>query len=115
MKVLVVGNGGREHAIAWKLVQSSQVEQCFCVPGNGGTAILKKCENIEISIEDFQAIAQLCQENAVDLVVVGPEVPLSLGITDYLQARQIKVFGPTQAGARIEASKSWAKAIMEKA
>ena len=115
MKVLVVGNGGREHAIAWKLVQSPQVNQCFCVPGNGGTANLAKCENIPLSVEDFAGISKLCKDNQVDLVIVGPEVPLSLGITNYLQAENIKVFGPDQVGAQIEASKSWAKALMEEA
>ena len=115
MKVLVVGNGGREHAIAWKLVQSPQVSQCFCVPGNGGTANLAKCENISLSVEDFAGISELCKDNQVDLVIVGPEVPLSLGITNYLQAEKIKVFGPDQEGAQIEASKSWAKALMEEA
>ena len=115
MKVLVVGNGGREHAIAWKLVQSPQVSLCFCVPGNGGTANLAKCENISLSVEDFAGISELCKDNQIDLVIVGPEVPLSLGITNYLQAENIKVCGPDQVGAQIEASKSWAKALMEEA
>ena len=115
MKVLVVGNGGREHAIAWKLVQSPQVSLCLCVPGNGGTANLAKCENISLSVEDFAGISALCKDNQVDLVIVGPEVPLSLGITNYLQAENIKVFGPDQEGAQIEASKSWAKALMDEA
>jgi phosphoribosylamine--glycine ligase len=115
VKVLVVGNGGREHAIAWKLVQSPQVSLCLCVPGNGGTANLSKCENISLSIEDFAGISELCKDNQIDLVIVGPEVPLSLGITNYLQAEKIKVFGPDQEGAQIEASKSWAKALMEEA
>ncbi len=115
MKVLVVGNGGREHAIAWKLVQSPQVSLCLCVPGNGGTANLAKCENIPLSVEDFAGISELCKDNQVDLVIVGPEVPLSLGIANYLQAENIKVFGPDQVGAQIEASKSWAKALMEEA
>ncbi|MEB3123986.1 MAG: phosphoribosylamine--glycine ligase [Snowella sp.] len=115
MKVLVVGNGGREHAIAWKLVQSPQVSLCLCVPGNGGTANLVKCENIPLSVEDFAGISELCKDNQVDLVIVGPEIPLSLGITNYLQAENIKVFGPDQVGAQIEASKSWAKALMDEA
>ncbi|MEA5535749.1 phosphoribosylamine--glycine ligase [Crocosphaera sp. XPORK-15E] len=115
MKVLVVGNGGREHALAWKLLQSPQVEQCFCVPGNGGTALLKGCQNIALKVDDFVSIAQVAQEQAIDLVVVGPEIPLSLGITDYLQGFGLKVFGPTQAGAQIESSKSWAKTLMAEA
>jgi phosphoribosylamine--glycine ligase len=85
------------------------------VPGNGGTANLAKCENISLSVEDFAGISELCKDNQVDLVIVGPEVPLSLGITNYLQAENIKVFGPDQVGAQIEASKSWAKALMDEA
>ncbi|ACB50434.1 phosphoribosylglycinamide synthetase [Crocosphaera subtropica ATCC 51142] len=112
MKVLVVGNGGREHALAWKLLQSPQVEQCFCTPGNGGTASLEGCENLPYAVDDFGNIAEFVQQNNIDLVVVGPEVPLSKGITDYLQRYNLKVFGPTQAGAQIESSKSWAKKLM---
>nr|WP_245817581.1 phosphoribosylamine--glycine ligase [Hydrococcus rivularis] len=115
VKVLVVGNGGREHALAWKLLQSPQVESCICIPGNGGTAGLKGCQNIAVSVDDFDSIARIAQERGIDLVVVGPEFPLSVGITDRLQRDKIKVFGPTQAGAQIEASKSWAKALMEEA
>ncbi len=115
MKVLVVGNGGREHALAWKLLQSPQVEQCFCVPGNGGTALLSGCQNIVVAVDDFASIAQVTRDQGVDLVVVGPEVPLALGITDYLQKTGIKVFGPTQVGAQIESSKSWAKTLMAEA
>lgn len=112
MKVLVVGNGGREHALAWKLLQSPQVEQCLCTPGNGGTASLERCENLPYAVNDFANIAEYAQKNNIDLVVVGPEVPLSEGITDYLQRYNIKVFGPAQTGAQIESSKSWAKKLM---
>ena len=111
MKVLVVGNGGREHAIAHKLLESSNVE-LFCAPGNGGTATLTRCQNLPIGVDDFASIGQFSQANNIDLVVVGPEVPLALGITDYLQNLGIKVFGPARAGAQIEASKAWAKALM---
>lgn len=115
MKILVVGNGGREHAIAWTLLQSPQVEKVFCTPGNGGTATLKGCENYPISVEDFERIKNLVQNQDISLVVVGPELPLALGITDYLQQHNIKVFGPNQAGAQLEASKAWSKAFMEDA
>jgi phosphoribosylamine--glycine ligase len=115
VKVLVVGNGGREHALAWKLLQSEKVTKIFCTPGNGGTATLANCENVRIAVDDFAAIVNLVQSQAIDLVVVGPELPLSLGITDYLQQYQIPVFGPNQAGATIEASKTWAKDLMDKA
>ena len=112
MKFLIVGNGGREHAIAWSLAQSDHVEAIYCAPGNGGTASAPKCENLPIPVTDFEAIAAQAQAKAVDLVVVGPEVPLAAGITDDLQSKGIPVFGPTQAGAQIEASKAWAKGLM---
>ncbi len=115
MKALVVGNGGREHALAWTLLQSPNVEQIFCTPGNGGTAIAKNCQNLPIKVDDFAAIAQAVKDNQIDLVVVGPELPLALGITDYLQQQDILVFGPNKESAQIEASKSWAKTLMEEA
>ena len=115
MKVLVVGNGGREHALAWKLLQSPQVEQVVCVPGNGGTASLKGCQNLTLAVDDFEGMSRYALENGISLVVVGPEVPLSMGITDYLQSQGLMVFGPVRAGAQIEASKAWAKALMEEA
>ncbi|NES75486.1 MULTISPECIES: phosphoribosylamine--glycine ligase [Okeania] len=115
MKILIVGNGGREHAIAWKLSHSSQVQQIFCTPGNGGTATLQKCQNIPIPVEDFSALKQLIADQNISLVVVGPEVPLALGITDYLQQPNLKIFGPIKAGAILEASKSWAKDFMAEA
>lgn len=115
MKVLVVGNGGREHALAWKLLQSPQVKQVVCVPGNGGTAVLDRCRNHPLRLDDFSGIEKFTLVHGFNLVVVGPEMPLSLGITDYLKGKNIKVFGPTKAGAQIESSKSWAKALMHEA
>ncbi|MBE9227727.1 phosphoribosylamine--glycine ligase [Phormidium sp. LEGE 05292] len=115
MKILVVGNGGREHALAWKLLQSPQVEQVFVAPGNGGTAIMEKCQNVPLAVDDFAGIGSFAQKNNISLVVVGPEVPLALGITDALQSQNIPVFGPSKVGAQIEASKAWAKALMEEA
>ncbi len=112
MKILVVGNGGREHAIAWSLLQSPQVTQVLCVPGNGGTATLERCQNLSFRVDDFGGIARFAEVNGVSLVVVGPEMPLSLGIVDFLQTRGIPVFGPTRSGAQIESSKTWAKSIM---
>ncbi|HLO49769.1 MAG TPA: phosphoribosylamine--glycine ligase [Kamptonema sp.] len=112
MKVLVVGNGGREHAIATKLLQSGKVEQVFCAPGNGGTASLKNCQNLPFQVDDFEGMERFALDNNISLVVVGPELPLSLGIADYFQQRHIPVFGPTKIGAQIEASKSWAKDLM---
>ncbi|MBD1912686.1 MULTISPECIES: phosphoribosylamine--glycine ligase [unclassified Leptolyngbya] len=115
MKVLVVGNGGREHALAWGLLRSPQVTEVICAPGNGGTATLARCRNEPIGVSDFDGIANLVKTAAIDLVVVGPEVPLAEGITDFLRTQSVAVFGPSQAGAQIEASKAWAKQLMEEA
>ncbi|MGF1601233.1 MAG: phosphoribosylamine--glycine ligase [Thermosynechococcaceae cyanobacterium] len=115
MKLLVIGSGGREHALAWKLLQAPNVVQVFCLPGNGGTAALERCENLDLDANDFDAIATFAKTNNIALVIVGPEIPLAAGITDVLQKHGIPVFGPTQVGAQIEASKSWAKALMEAA
>jgi len=112
VKVLVVGNGGREHAIATKLLQSGKIAQVFCAPGNGGTASLKNCQNLPLQVDDFAGMEQAVLEHQISLVAVGPEVPLSLGIADYFQQRHIPVFGPNKIGAQIEASKSWAKDLM---
>ena len=111
MKALVVGSGGREHALAWTLLQSP-VERVFCCPGNGGTATMENCQNLSVAVDNFSGIADAVSKYDLDLVIVGPEVPLSLGIVDYLRAKNIAVFGPTKEGAQIESSKSWAKEIM---
>jgi phosphoribosylamine--glycine ligase len=115
VKVLVVGSGGREHALAWKLLQSTKVQELFCIPGNTGTATLHRCRNLALSSTDFEGIGRFALVNNIGLIVVGPEAPLAAGITDYLQAQNLTVFGPTQAGAQIESSKAWAKALMQEA
>jgi phosphoribosylamine--glycine ligase len=115
MKVLVIGNGGREHAIAWALLRSPRVKQVICIPGNGGTAALERCSNMPMRVDDFEGITRFALVQGIHFVVVGPELPLALGITDYLRKQDVKVFGPTQAGAELEASKSWAKALMAEA
>ncbi|PZV16922.1 MAG: phosphoribosylamine--glycine ligase [Pseudanabaena sp.] len=115
MKVLVVGSGGREHALAWKLLQSPNIDRVFCIPGNGGTATMQNCQNVSLSIDDFEGILRFAQVQGVGFTIVGPELPLALGIVDYFQAAEALIFGPTQEGAKIEASKSWAKALMQEA
>ncbi|WP_035993010.1 phosphoribosylamine--glycine ligase [Leptolyngbya sp. KIOST-1] len=115
MKALVVGNGGREHTLAWSLLQSPRITEVVCVPGNGGTATLPRCRNLAMNADDFEGIARFALVNNLELVVIGPEQPLADGITDYLQRQGLKVFGPVQAGAQIEASKAWAKALMAEA
>ncbi|WP_287130356.1 phosphoribosylamine--glycine ligase [Candidatus Cyanaurora vandensis] len=115
MKVLVLGGGGREHCLAWKLSQSPLVETIFCVPGNGGTATVPKVVNIALDPLDFPALVQLVQVQGIDWGIVGPEVPLAAGVVDYFQARGLALIGPTQQGAQIESSKAWAKDLMAEA
>ncbi|MBF2034759.1 MAG: phosphoribosylamine--glycine ligase [Leptolyngbyaceae cyanobacterium T60_A2020_046] len=115
MKALVIGSGGREHALAWKLLQSDTIQEVMCVPGNGGTAALPRCRNLSLTLDDFEGIARLALVNNLALVVIGPEQPLAAGMADYLRSQGLKVFGPNQDGAQIESSKAWAKALMEAA
>ena len=109
MKVLVIGSGGREHALAWKVSLSGSVEQVYVVPGNAGTASEPKIENVAIDVGDFAALADFAKEVGAGLTIVGPEVPLVDGITDYFQARGLACFGPSQAAARLEGSKAFTK------
>lgn len=112
MKVLVVGNGGREHALAWKLAASERVQHVYVAPGNGGTALDKRLTNIAIT--DPQALADFAVKEKVGLTVVGPEAPLSQGVVDIFRARGLRIFGPTKAAAQLESSKAFAKAFMER-
>ncbi|NSJ92712.1 phosphoribosylamine--glycine ligase, partial [Coprococcus sp. MSK.21.13] len=112
MKILIVGSGGREHAIAWKVAQNPKVEKIYCAPGNGGTALMDKCENIDI--EEIGILADFAEENAVDLTIVGPEVPLVNGIVDIFKERGLKIFGPSKKAAALEGSKSFSKDFMKK-
>ncbi len=110
MKVLVVGGGGREHAICWKLAQSPKVDKLYCAPGNAGIEQVAECVNV--GAEDIEGICALAAEKAIDLAVIGPEVPLAMGITDELESRGIKVFGPNRKCSQLEASKSFTKAFL---
>jgi phosphoribosylamine--glycine ligase len=111
MKVLVLGGGGREHAIVWKLQQSKRVTEVVCAPGNGGISREARC--LPLDLNDLAATVRLVRAEAPDMTVVGPELPLSLGIVDALQALGFRVFGPTQAAARLESSKAFAKSFMQ--
>src|SRR5215216_3758081 len=113
MNILVIGSGGREHAIAWKIKQSPRLDKLYVLPGNPGTAEL--AENVNgISVDNHVAIIQLCKEKRIDLVIVGPEAPLAAGLADSLSAEEIRCFGPKQAAAQIEASKVFAKDFMKR-
>jgi len=111
LKVLVVGGGGREHTLVWKLAQSPKVGEIYAAPGNAGTALIGR--NLSIAASDIGALAEAAELYGIDLVVVGPEAPLAAGIVDSLQSRGIPVFGPTQAAAQIESSKVFAKELMQ--
>jgi len=112
MKVLVIGNGGREHALAWKLVQSPKVQTVFVAPGNGGTAADARLENVAIT--DHAALADFALAEKIALTVVGPEAPLAAGVVDLFRARGLRVFGPTKAAAQLESSKAFAKEFMQR-
>ena len=112
MKILVVGGGGREHTLVWKIAQSPKVEKVFAAPGNGGTAAI--AENLNLRPTDIEGLGQAAKEEGVDLVVVGPEAPLASGIVDHFDRLGILVFGPTKAATQIESSKVFARNLMEK-
>ena len=112
MKVLVVGGGGREHALAWKIARSPRVDRVYVAPGNAGTALV--AENVPIGAEDVEALAGFAEGEGIDLTVVGPEAPLVQGIVDRFRERGLRVFGPSASAARLEGSKAFAKAVMER-
>jgi phosphoribosylamine--glycine ligase len=112
MKVLVVGGGGREHALAWKLSQSERIQKVFVAPGNGGTA--RDPNLIDVPITDVNALLQWAQQEKIDLTVVGPEAPLAAGVVDVFRAHGMRIFGPTQAAAQLESSKAFSKAFMKR-
>lgn len=113
MKVLVIGNGGREHALAWKISQSSRVDRVFVAPGNAGTAL--DAENVDIPASDFERLIKFAQENQVGLTVVGPEAPLSDGIVDAFNDSRLRVFGPSKNAAQLEGSKIFCKDLLRNA
>ena len=116
MKILLLGSGGREHALAWKISQSSQLEKLFVAPGNAGTSEI--AENVALEINDFESIGHFCVQNKINLIIVGPEQPLVSGIHDYFLNQKsldhITVIGPPKEGAQLEGSKDFAKAFMKR-
>jgi phosphoribosylamine--glycine ligase len=112
MNVFVIGSGGREHALVWKMAQSPYVEKIFCAPGNGGIDSLAEC--INIAVDDLKELMHFARKNAVDLTVVGPELPLTLGIVDRFQREQLPIFGPSGAAAQLEGSKAFTKQFLAK-
>ena len=116
MKILLLGSGGREHALAWKLAQSPKCETLYVAPGNAGTATVG--QNVSIKADDFEALADFVENNRVDMVVVGPEDPLVKGIVDFFKKhpalQHVKMVGPTAPGAQLEGSKDFAKGFMKR-
>ena len=112
MRVLVVGGGGREHAICWKLAQSEKVDELYCAPGNAGIAQVAEC--VSVGAEDIEGICRFASEEKIDMAVIGPEVPLAMGIVDKLEEAGIKVFGPNRKCSQLEASKSFTKEFLKK-
>ena len=113
MKILVIGGGGREHAICWKLAQSKDVHKVYCAPGNAGTAAV--AENVDIAVTDIAGLVQFAQHQQIDLTVVGPEKPLILGVVDAFEAAGLRIFGPTAENAQLEGSKVFSKQLMKQA
>ena len=109
MKVLVIGSGGREHALAWKIAQSTRVSEVIVAPGNAGTATEGKCRNVDVAVKDIDGLLALARREEVALTVVGPEIPLVLGVVDAFRAAGLRIFGPTAAAAQLEGSKAYAK------
>src|SRR6266700_3212495 len=107
MKVLVLGKGGREHALVWKLAQSPRVERVFCAPGNAGTS--EDGVNLPLETDDFDKLVRFAKKEGVGLTVVGPEEPLSRGIVDHFQKAGLRIFGPSREAAQLESSKAFAK------
>ena len=114
MKLLVIGSGGREHALAWKLAQSPRVSEVLVAPGNAGTATEPKCRNVAVKATDIDGLLRLAQDEGVALTVVGPEQPLVAGVVDAFRAQGRRIFGPTAAAAQLEGSKAYAKAFLQR-
>ena len=112
MKLLVIGNGGREHALAWRLAQSPRVEKVFVAPGNAGTAVTEGLENLPVT--NLDQLADFAEREGIAFTLVGPEAPLAAGIVDKFRARGLRIFGPTRAAAQLESSKDFAKAFMKR-
>ncbi|EOX1291168.1 phosphoribosylamine--glycine ligase [Vibrio cholerae] len=109
MQVLIIGSGGREHALAWKVAQNPQVDTIYVAPGNAGTALEHKVQNVNIGITDIPALVAFAQDKAIELTIVGPEAPLVIGVVDAFRAAGLPIFGPTQGAAQLEGSKAFTK------
>ncbi len=114
MNILVIGSGGREHALAWKCAQADRVNHVYVAPGNAGTSLEPKVKNITLDVLDFPALAQFAEENEITLTIVGPEAPLVEGIVDFFQEKGLPCFGPSRAAAQLEGSKAFSKDFLKR-
>ena len=113
--ILIIGNGGRENSLAWAIQKNELVKKVFLIPGNAGSERINKCERIKIDIKNKKELVEKLNFLKVDLIVIGPEIPLANGLADFLRKNDFKVFGPNRDGAKLEFSKSWAKEFMQDA
>ena len=113
--ILIIGNGGRENSLAWAIQKNELVKKVFLIPGNAGSERINKCERIKIDINNKNELVEKLNFFKIDLVVIGPEIPLANGLADFLRKKDFKVFGPNKDGAKLEFSKSWAKEFMQDA
>ncbi|MBT7329982.1 MAG: phosphoribosylamine--glycine ligase, partial [Oceanospirillaceae bacterium] len=114
MNVLIIGSGGREHALAWQASKNRAVHNIFVAPGNAGTALENKTKNVAIDVMDIEGLLAFAKANAVDITIVGPEAPLVVGIVDVFRAADMDIFGPTQGAAQLEGSKAFAKDFLKR-
>ena len=114
MKILITGSGGREHALAWKAARSTAVEKVFVAPGNAGTALEDKLENVTIDVMDFAVLAEFAHNESIALTIIGPEAPLVAGIVDYFSERKLPCFGPSKAASQLEGSKAFSKDFLSR-
>ena len=114
MKILIVGSGGREHALAWKCAQSPKVSEVLVAPGNGGTATERRVRNVDVAAEDIAGLVSLAKSEKVGLTIIGPEGPLVLGVVDAFAAAGLRCFGPRQAAAQLEGSKAYTKEFLKR-
>jgi len=113
--IVIIGNGGRENSLAWAVQKNNQINNIYLIPGNGGSEKIKKCRQLEINLENKDLLYKKLIELDIDLIIIGPEIPLANGLGDFLRSKNFRVFGPNKDGAKLESSKSWAKSLMKEA
>ncbi len=113
--IVIIGNGGRENALAWAIQKNKLIKKIYLIPGNGGSGKIKKCQNLNLDYENKKLLIQTLNSLGIDFIIIGPEIPLAKGLGDFLRSQNFKVFGPNSDGAKLESSKSWAKSFMIKA